>query len=184
MHTGFLLIQQSLMFTPIHVNKYWKLLLESWVTIHGGVVAIQTIAGGQWAMFLFGFLWMFVFTQIHGIPYYLGFAQVADKQRKAHIAAENKMKIEGIVAEVTAETSEEHTPPIIYESYIPTAQWKRWLLRLVPAVLYFAIVLACYATVFKRRGNLRLELHGLVKSFVSPPSCISWYSLPSLLRGE
>ena len=149
LHTGFLLIQQSLIFTPMHLNRYWRLLIESWVTIHGGVVAMQTISGGHWGMFMFGFLWMFVFTQIHGIPYYLGFVQVAEREQKKQ--ATSNAKNDGEIAAETedATTSHDETCEIPYEAYIPTAQWKRWLLRLAPVVVYFGIVVACYATVLK-----------------------------------
>merc|ERR1712157_133997 len=47
--------------------------LESWVTIHGAVVAAQTQGKNMIGMFLFGFAWMLVSTQIHGLPYYLTF---------------------------------------------------------------------------------------------------------------
>ena len=152
LHTGFLLIQQSLIFTPMHLNRYWRLLIESWVTIHGGVVAIQTISGGHWGMFMFGFLWMFVFTQIHGIPYYLGFVQVAERERNKQDAATDKNVDGEVVATATDTTPRQHhasEEEIPYEAYIPTSQWKRWLLRLVPVMVYFAIVVTCYATVLK-----------------------------------
>lgn len=123
LHTGFLLIQQSLMFTPIHVNKYWKLLLETWVAIHGGIVALQM--GHSWAMFLFGFFWMFAFTAIHGIPYYLGFVDIARAQQKG----------------------EDTTELLKSNPMVPEAQWKRCLVRLIPPVLFLAIVVIFYSTV-------------------------------------
>ena len=62
-HTAFFMVQGSLMFTRAHLNKYWRLLLEIWVAIHGGVVAAQTGGDVLWPMFAFGFMWLFVFTQ-------------------------------------------------------------------------------------------------------------------------
>jgi hypothetical protein len=129
LHTGALLIQQSLIFTPIHVNRYWKLVLETWVAIHGAVVAIQMRQEGGWAMFLFGFLWIFAFTSIHGIPYYLGFVEVARAQRIGNDASTETFAM------------------------VPKSRWVRYLVRLVPPVVYFAIVLAVYATVLSREDG-------------------------------
>ena len=64
-----LLLQGSLMFTRSHRNRYWTLFLESFVLIHGVVVAYLSPAQG-WsavAMFFTGFLGMLVVTQIHGL---------------------------------------------------------------------------------------------------------------------
>lgn len=136
LHTGFLLIQQSLMYTPIHLNKYWKLLLEAWVAIHGGVVALQVVQTGKspmWGMFAFGFLWMFVFTQIHGIPYYLGFVQQVS------------------TASPTTTTNNDKENSII--QYVPTKKWQRIIMRLLPVIIYFSIVLVCYATVLSKKGE-------------------------------
>ena len=59
----------SLMYTKLHLNKYWRVFLEVFVVIHGGVVAAQT--GGpslngtaMWQMFVFGFLLCFALTQV------------------------------------------------------------------------------------------------------------------------
>ncbi|PIK36668.1 hypothetical protein BSL78_26503 [Apostichopus japonicus] len=71
-HTWLLMLQGSLMFTKIHLNRYWRLLLESWVTIHATIVAVQT--GGPssdlWAMFFFGFMWLLVMTQLFGLTFW------------------------------------------------------------------------------------------------------------------
>jgi hypothetical protein len=69
---GLLFIQMTLAYTRIHVNKWWVLLLESYVTIHALLVALaQWLDFGQdppiWPMFLLGFLAMVVFIYIHGL---------------------------------------------------------------------------------------------------------------------
>lgn len=61
-----LLLQGSLMYTRVHVNRYWTLALEFMVLIHGTLVAIAQGAG-LWPMFFFGFGGIFVITQMHGI---------------------------------------------------------------------------------------------------------------------
>jgi hypothetical protein len=61
-----LMLQASLMYTRIHVNRYWTLALEVMVLIHGTLVAIAQ-QGSLWPMFLFGFGGIFVITQMHGI---------------------------------------------------------------------------------------------------------------------
>ncbi len=66
-YTLLLLLQGSLFFTAFHRNRYWTVLLESFVLVHGAMVAYITMAGEQWKMFLFGFLTLFVITQMHGI---------------------------------------------------------------------------------------------------------------------
>ncbi|XP_041477425.1 uncharacterized protein LOC121425438 isoform X2 [Lytechinus variegatus] len=72
-HTWLFMLQGSLMYTQFHLNRYWRLLLEAWVIIHGSVVAWQT--GGPalngtslYPMFMFGFLWIFTMTQLFGLP--------------------------------------------------------------------------------------------------------------------
>ena len=59
----------SLMYTEVHLNKYWRVFQEMFVIVHGGVVAVQT--GGPalegtslWPMFVFGFALCFVLTQV------------------------------------------------------------------------------------------------------------------------
>ena len=64
-----LLLQGSLMFTRSHRNRYWTFFLESFVLIHGVVVAYLSPAQG-WStvgMFFTGFLGMLVITQVHGL---------------------------------------------------------------------------------------------------------------------
>lgn len=72
-HTWLFMLQGSLMYTQVHLNRYWRLLLEAWVIIHGSLVAWQT--GGPaldgtslYPMFMFGFLWIFTMTQLFGLP--------------------------------------------------------------------------------------------------------------------
>ncbi|MFJ6674728.1 hypothetical protein ACIQMJ_26825 [Actinosynnema sp. NPDC091369] len=63
-----LLFQSSLMFTAAHTNRWWTLTLELMVALHGTLVAVMNSGpDGIWPMFLFGFLGVFVITQLHGV---------------------------------------------------------------------------------------------------------------------
>ena len=63
-----LLVQSSLFFTRSHVNRWWTLTLEVMVALHGTPVAyLQSGPNSAWPMFLFGFLAIFVITQMHGV---------------------------------------------------------------------------------------------------------------------
>ena len=62
-----LLLQGSLFFTRFHRDRVWTVLLEISVLFHGSLVAYLTMGGDHWQMFLFGFLTIFVITQMHGI---------------------------------------------------------------------------------------------------------------------
>ena len=65
-YTFLLMIQAGFIFTRVHTNRWWTLTLETLVLFHGVVVAL--IAGQEfWTMFLFGFLMMFIVTQMHGL---------------------------------------------------------------------------------------------------------------------
>lgn len=79
-YTSIIMLQGSLMYTRAHLNRYWRFILETFVVVHATVVAFQTgksasdpddIQKGTrlWPMFFFGFLWVLVFTQIHGLPF-------------------------------------------------------------------------------------------------------------------
>jgi hypothetical protein len=58
--------QMSLARTTWHTKIGWLTFLEVFVAIHGAVVAI--VAGnGMWPMFFFGFMMMFIVTQMFGI---------------------------------------------------------------------------------------------------------------------
>ena len=61
-----LMLQGSLFFTRIHTNRWWTLLMEFTVLIHGTMVAVMQ-GNGIWPMFLFGFTGIFVITQMHGL---------------------------------------------------------------------------------------------------------------------
>lgn len=61
-----LMLQGSLFFTRIHINRWWTLTLEVLVLVHGTLVAVMQ-GNGLWPMFAFGFGGIFVITQMHGI---------------------------------------------------------------------------------------------------------------------
>lgn len=61
-----LLLQGSLMYTRIHLNKVWTFTLEVGVLVHGTLVAIFQGAN-LWPMFFFGFAGIVVLTQMHGL---------------------------------------------------------------------------------------------------------------------
>lgn len=61
-----LLLQGSLFFTRIHINRWWTLFQEVIVLIHGTLVAIMQ-GNDLWPMFAFGFGGVFVITQMHGL---------------------------------------------------------------------------------------------------------------------
>lgn len=61
-----LMLQGSLFFTRIHINKYWTFVQEIAVLFHGTLVAIQN-ANNLWPMFFFGFGAIFVITQMYGL---------------------------------------------------------------------------------------------------------------------
>jgi hypothetical protein len=61
-----LLLQGSLFFTRMHVNKWWMFTQEILVLIHGTLVALSN-APDFWQMFCFGFAGLFVVTQMHGL---------------------------------------------------------------------------------------------------------------------
>ncbi|WP_327087198.1 hypothetical protein OIE66_33440 [Nonomuraea sp. NBC_01738] len=63
-----LLLQGSLFLTRAHTNRWWTFTLELSVAVHGTLVAVMTSGpDGIWPMFLFGFLGVFVITQMHGL---------------------------------------------------------------------------------------------------------------------
>jgi hypothetical protein len=66
LYTFLLLLQGSLFLTRVHVNKWWMFVQEIIVLAHGTIVAI---VGGNsiWPMFFYGFLGVFVITQMHGL---------------------------------------------------------------------------------------------------------------------
>ena len=62
-----LMVQGSLFFTRIHLNRYWTFLLEILVLIHGALVALLDQQTELWSMFGFGFAGIFIVTQMHGL---------------------------------------------------------------------------------------------------------------------
>ncbi len=66
-YTFLLMVQGSLFLTRVHMNKWWTVSLELLVSIHGTFVAFQQPYPGIWSMFLFGFLAMFLMSQMHGL---------------------------------------------------------------------------------------------------------------------
>jgi hypothetical protein len=65
-YTFLLMVQGALAFTRVHTNKWWTLVLEVSVLVHGVTVAL--VAGQEfWPMFFFGFSGIFVVTQMHGL---------------------------------------------------------------------------------------------------------------------
>ena len=73
-----LMVQGSLFFTRAHLNRYWTVSLELMVAAHGTLVAVQQ-GNGIWPMFFFGFVGIFVITQMHGLrwPAWLRWATLA-----------------------------------------------------------------------------------------------------------
>jgi len=61
-----LLLQGSLFLTRLHVNKWWTLVQEVTVGVHGTLVALMQ-GNGLWPMFAFGFAGIFIITQMHGL---------------------------------------------------------------------------------------------------------------------
>jgi len=61
-----LLLQGSLFFTRIHINRWWTLAQEVTVLAHGALVAVMQ-GNRLWTMFAFGFGGIFVITQMHGL---------------------------------------------------------------------------------------------------------------------
>lgn len=63
-----LLLQGSLFLTRAHTDRRWTVTLELAVAVHATLVAVMNAGpGGAWPMFLFGFLGVFVITQMHGL---------------------------------------------------------------------------------------------------------------------
>jgi hypothetical protein len=61
-----LLLQGSLFLTRIHINKWWTLVQEVLVGVHGTLVALLQ-GNSLWPMFAFGFAGIFILTQMHGL---------------------------------------------------------------------------------------------------------------------
>ncbi len=61
-----LLLQSSLFYTRMHLNRWWTTTLELLVLAHGAVVVSMLRGTGVWA-FVLGFLGIFLVTQMHGL---------------------------------------------------------------------------------------------------------------------
>lgn len=61
-----LFVQSALIFNRAHVNRWWTVLLEVFVVLHGTVVALLQ-GNGLWPMFAFGFGAMIILTQMYGL---------------------------------------------------------------------------------------------------------------------
>ena len=61
-----LFAQMSLAKTRFHTDKRWITVMEVYVAVHGAIVAVGQ-GNGMWPMFLFGFLMMFIVTQLYGL---------------------------------------------------------------------------------------------------------------------
>ncbi len=66
-YTFLLMLQGSLFLTRVHMNKWWTVCLELLVSLHGTFVALEQPFGEIWPMFFFGFLSVFVLSQMHGL---------------------------------------------------------------------------------------------------------------------
>lgn len=61
-----LFIQMSMIYTQVHMNKKWIVVIELTVLFHGTLVAIEQGAN-MWPMFMFGFGFIFIATQVYGL---------------------------------------------------------------------------------------------------------------------
>jgi hypothetical protein len=65
-YTTMMMLQGSLFFTRIHINRWWMFAMEAMVLVHGTLVAIGQ-GNGIWPMFMFGFAMLIIVTQMHGL---------------------------------------------------------------------------------------------------------------------
>ena len=65
-HVILIMVQGSLMFMRVHLNKKWMFLLEILVLPHAFQVALNQ-SSDIWPMFFFGFAAIFLITQMHGL---------------------------------------------------------------------------------------------------------------------
>lgn len=61
-----LLLQGSLFYTKMHLNRWWTVALELIVLAHGAMVVAMLRGTALWA-FVLGFLGLFLITQMHGL---------------------------------------------------------------------------------------------------------------------
>lgn len=62
----FLMVQGSLFFTRMHLNRYWTVFLELLVLAHGALVVAMLGRDSVWA-FVLGFFGIFLISQMHGL---------------------------------------------------------------------------------------------------------------------
>ncbi|WP_189637735.1 hypothetical protein [Thalassotalea sp. HSM 43] len=62
-----IMVQGCLIYTRYHQNRNWTVLLETFVLIHGAIVAWLSVYHNIWPMFAFGFATMFMVTGIYGL---------------------------------------------------------------------------------------------------------------------
>lgn len=69
-HIFLLLWQSSLIYQKQHRNRYWTLLLEMWILLHGSVVAYYQgiLDGALYLMFWTSFTLLFLMGPLYGIP--------------------------------------------------------------------------------------------------------------------
>merc|ERR1739848_55142 len=75
LHAAFLFFQGSTFYTKAHVNKYFRMILEVWMLIHGTTVAMaanwykpKTERHEFWPILFCGFLLLFCFTMVWNLP--------------------------------------------------------------------------------------------------------------------
>lgn len=42
-HVWLVMLQGSLMYTTAHTNRYWRMVCEAWVFLHGCIISMQVI---------------------------------------------------------------------------------------------------------------------------------------------
>ena len=72
LYTLLIMLQGSLFFTRVHLNKWWMFTQEALVLVHGTMVAYldnirQPELPSVWRMFFFGFAALIVVTQMYGL---------------------------------------------------------------------------------------------------------------------
>jgi hypothetical protein len=65
-HVILVMLQGSLMFTKVHLNRKWTFFLEVLVLPHSFQVALAQ-GNNLWGMFLYGFATIFIVTQLYGL---------------------------------------------------------------------------------------------------------------------
>lgn len=61
-----LMVQGSLFYTRMHLNRWWNVGLEVLVLAHGAMVVYMSQGSAVWA-FILGFMGIFLITQMHGL---------------------------------------------------------------------------------------------------------------------